>query len=132
MCRSNQVNEISEEKSSSEEECNLIQCFYSCDEFKIMMVDSKKKTGGREMTDSKLRGKSEKETNQEITKIDIRRDPRSHKIKALTGLVRNKRTKVKLSIWQLIREVQCPSSIGQPQSNYWMDQRKLNLFRQKN
>ena len=88
MCRSNQVNEIGEEKSSSEEECNLIQGFDSCDEFEIMIVDTKKKTGGREMTASKLRKKSEKETNQEITKIDIRRDPRSHKIKALKALVR--------------------------------------------
>ena len=41
MCRSNQVNEIGEEKSSSEEDCNLIQSFDSCDEFEIMMVDTK-------------------------------------------------------------------------------------------
>ena len=38
MCKSNQVNEIGEEKSSSEEYCNLIQSFESCDEFEIMMV----------------------------------------------------------------------------------------------
>ena len=40
MCRSNQINEIFEEKSSSGEECNLIQCFDSCDKFEIMMVDA--------------------------------------------------------------------------------------------
>ena len=52
-----------------------------------MMVDTKKKTGVGETTASKLRKKSGKETNQEITKIDIRRDPRSHKIKELKALV---------------------------------------------
>ena len=41
MCRSNQVNEIGEEKSSSDEDCNLIQGFDSCDEFEKMMVDTK-------------------------------------------------------------------------------------------
>ena len=35
MCRSQQVNEITNEDSSSEEECNLIQTFDSCDEFEI-------------------------------------------------------------------------------------------------
>ena len=89
MCRSNQVNEIGEEKSSSEEECNLIQSFDSCDEFEIMMVDTKaKEPGEKETTANQFRKKSGKETNQEITKIDIRRDPRSHKIKALKALVR--------------------------------------------
>ena len=41
MCRSNQVNEIAEENSSSEEECNLIGCFDSCEEFEIMAVETK-------------------------------------------------------------------------------------------
>ena len=39
MRRSNQVNEIGEEKSSSEGEFNLIQSFDSCDEFEIIMVE---------------------------------------------------------------------------------------------
>ena len=39
MCRSNQVNEIAEENSSSEEGCNLIHSFDSCEEFEIMVVE---------------------------------------------------------------------------------------------
>ena len=39
MCRSQQVNEVAEELSSSEEECNLIRCFDSCDDFQIMVVE---------------------------------------------------------------------------------------------
>ena len=41
MCRSNQVNKIAEENSSSEEECNLICSFDSCEEFEIMAVETK-------------------------------------------------------------------------------------------
>ena len=40
MCRSQQVHEIAERTSSSDEECNLIQSFDSCEEFKIMAVES--------------------------------------------------------------------------------------------
>ena len=39
MCKSQQVNEVAIEDSSSEEECNLIQRFDSCDEFEIMAVE---------------------------------------------------------------------------------------------
>ena len=39
MCRSQQVNEITIEGSSSEEECNLIQSFDSCDDFEIIAVE---------------------------------------------------------------------------------------------
>ena len=90
MCRSNQVNEIAEENSSSEEECNLIHCFNSCEEFEIMVVehrlhDSHGKNG-------KIRSGVKdnnviKDTN-DVRKIDIRRDPKSHQIKALKALVR--------------------------------------------
>ena len=41
MCRSQQVNEITETTESSEEECNLIQTFDSCDEFEVMSIESK-------------------------------------------------------------------------------------------
>ena len=95
--RSQQINEITEEKSSSEKECNLIQLFDSCDEFEIMMVDAERKKGGKERTgNSDLwtvnsgRNRSGKVNNQEITKIDIRRHPRSHQIKALKALVRTR------------------------------------------
>ena len=40
MCKSQQVNEIAEKTSSSDEECNLIQSFDSCDEFEIMAIES--------------------------------------------------------------------------------------------
>ncbi|XP_063716596.1 uncharacterized protein LOC134844031 [Symsagittifera roscoffensis] len=40
MCKSQQVNEIAEKSSSSDEECNLIQSFDSCDEFEIMAIES--------------------------------------------------------------------------------------------
>ena len=41
LCRPNQVNEIAEENSSSEEECNLIHSFDSCEEFEIKAIESK-------------------------------------------------------------------------------------------
>ena len=40
MCRSKKVNEIAEKKSSSDEECNLIHSFDSCDDFEIMAIES--------------------------------------------------------------------------------------------
>ena len=40
MCQSQQVNEVVNENSSSEEECNLIQNFDSCEEFEIMSVEN--------------------------------------------------------------------------------------------
>ena len=40
LCSSQQVNEIAEKLSSSDEECNLIQSFDSCDEFEITAIES--------------------------------------------------------------------------------------------
>ena len=42
MCRSQQVNEIKNENSSSEEECNLIQNFDSFEEFEIMSIENER------------------------------------------------------------------------------------------
>ena len=100
MCRSNQVNEIGEDKSSSEEQCNLIQSFDSCDEFEIMMVATTvKKSGEKEAKSNHTRRKVGNETTtQDITKIDIRRDPRSHQIKSLTALVRIKNQIINMTI----------------------------------
>ena len=39
MCRSQQVNEITENTESSEEECNLIQTFDSCEEIEVMVIE---------------------------------------------------------------------------------------------
>ena len=41
MCRSQQVSEITENTESSEEECNLIQTFDSCEEFEVMAIEQK-------------------------------------------------------------------------------------------
>ena len=90
MCRSNQVNEIGEDKSSSEEECNLIQSFDSCDEFEIMVVEpkvDKPLKRGVERVKSKMNEENRINTTQAIKKIDIRQDLRSHQIKALKALV---------------------------------------------
>ena len=40
MCRSQQVNEVTENTNSSDEECNMIQSFDSGDEFEIMSIES--------------------------------------------------------------------------------------------
>ena len=39
MCKSQQVNEITETTESSEEECKLIQSFDSCEEFSTMSIE---------------------------------------------------------------------------------------------
>ena len=39
MCRSQQANQVTEEISSSDEECNLIRCFDSCNDFEIMVIE---------------------------------------------------------------------------------------------
>ena len=90
MCRSNQVNEIGEDKSSSEEECNLIQSFDSCDEFEIMVVEprvAKPLKRGVERVKSKMNEENRINNTQDITKIDIRRDLRSHQLETLKALV---------------------------------------------
>ena len=48
MCKSQQVNEIANEDSSSEEECNLMKNFDHCDEFEIMVVEKLKNTSTNE------------------------------------------------------------------------------------
>ena len=81
MCRANQVKEIAEKNSSSEEECNLISSFDSCDEFEIMAVEPKLQVSDEK--DDKLISNIKREEmrldTKDVRKIDIRRDPRSHK-----------------------------------------------------
>ena len=100
MCKSQQVNEISNEDSSSEEECKLIQTFDSCDEFEIMTVEEdftsisniekyiNKRVLENVHNDEKIQkdGLTKKPVN--IEKIEIRRNPKSHQIKALKALVK--------------------------------------------
>ena len=101
MCRSSQVNEIAEENSSLEEECNLIHSFDSCDEFEIMVVEpkSRKPLDKRfEEITSGIDDENETNVTQDIRKNDIRRDPRSHQIKALKALVRVNNKIIKMTI----------------------------------
>ena len=84
MCRSNQVKKIAEKKCSSEEECNLIHSFDSCEEFEIMVVEPRLRDSPGEVGII-IQDKNTKD----VRKIDIRRDPKSHQIKALKALVRN-------------------------------------------
>ena len=128
MCRSNQVNEIGEEKSSSEEECNLIQSFDSCDEFEIMVVEprvDKLPKNGVERVKSKIIDANRINTTQDITKIDIRRDPRSHQTKALKALVRIKNQIINMTI-----DTGSPVSFlnSTTANNYWLDHPKSNSF----
>ena len=96
MCRSQQVNEVAEELSSSEEECNLIRCFDSCDDFEIMVVEED--IMSVEQIEDHILDKFEKRRNQNVStrhgslqnvrKIDIRRNIKSEQIKSLKALVR--------------------------------------------
>ena len=90
MCRSKQVNEIAEEKSSSEEECNLIRSFDSCEEFEIMAVEPKLQVSDENCDKliSNIKREEIRLDTKDVRKIDIRRYPRSHKIKSLKALVR--------------------------------------------
>ena len=100
-CRSNRVNEIGEEKFSSEEECNLIQSFDSCDEFEIIMVQPGAERTKKKVViqmNSKINEKKSS-TTQVIKQIDIRRNPRSHQIKAIKTLVRVRNQIINMTIY---------------------------------
>ena len=93
MCRSQQVSEITENTESSEEECNLIQTFDSCEEFEVMAIEQK--DNKIEMIDryieEKVRENSGSETGVnklETKKIDIPKDSTSGTMKSLKALIR--------------------------------------------
>ena len=91
MCKSQQVNEIAEKSSSSDEECNLIQSFDSCDEFEIMAVDSE--ISSMEQIDEYIKKQSKRkleigDSSKNVQKVDIRRNPRSQQIRSLNALVK--------------------------------------------
>ena len=91
MCKSQQVNEIAEKSSSSDEECNLIQSFESCEEFEIMSVESE--LSSLEKIDEYIKQQSNKNKETEkyrkdVQKVDIRRNTRSKQIRSLKALVR--------------------------------------------
>ena len=104
MCRSQQVNEIANEDSSSEAECNLIQNFDSCDEFEIMAleedftsIENVRKYINKRISENVLANVSEEKNNEmklptekfdNIEKIESRRNPKSHQVKALKALVK--------------------------------------------
>ena len=91
MCRSQQVNEIAEKSSSSDEECNLIHYFDSCDEFEIMAIESE--ISSMIQIDEYIKQQSNRkvkigDSSKDIQKVDIRRNPRSQQIKSLKALIR--------------------------------------------
>ena len=91
MCRSQQVNEIAEKSSNSDEECNLIQSFDSCDEFEVMAIESE--ISSMEQIDEYIKQQSNRklkigDSSKDIQKVNIRRNPRSQKMKSLKALVR--------------------------------------------
>ena len=100
MCTSQQVNEVANEDSSLEEECNLIQNFDSCDELEIMAVEEdftsiaeiEKYINKRVLTNVSEEGNDGKKVLtakfDTIEKIEIRRNPKSHQNKALKALVK--------------------------------------------
>ena len=94
MCRSQQANEVAEEISSSDEECNLMRCFDSCDDFEIMVIEKDEisveqiKYYISERLNKRTDQSTERKYSQNVRKIDIRRDPRSAQIKSLKTLVR--------------------------------------------
>ena len=91
MCKSQQVNEIAEKSSSSDEECNLIQSFDLCEEFEIMAIESE--LSSIEEIDEYIKQQSNrnrdiKKSSKDIQKVDIRRNSRSKQIRSLKALVR--------------------------------------------
>ena len=75
MCKSQQVNEIAEKSTSSDEECNLIQSFDSCEEFVIMAIESE--LSSMEELDEYIKQQSNrnrdiKKSSKDIQKVDIR------------------------------------------------------------
>ena len=91
MCKSQQVNEIAEKSSSSDEECNLIQSFDSCDEFEIMAIESE--ISSMEQIDEYIKQQSNRkleigDSSKDIQKVDNHRNLRSQQIRSLKALVR--------------------------------------------
>ena len=91
MCRSQQVKEITENTESSEEECNLIQTFDSCEEFEVMAIEQNNRQ--REIINRYIKEKVKvnrvSETgNNKLEEIDIRRDSTSERMKSLKALIR--------------------------------------------
>ena len=91
MFKSQQVNEIAEKSSSSDEECILIQSFDSCEEFEIMAIESE--LSSMEEIDEYIKQQSNrnrdiKKSSKDIQKVDIRRNTRSKQLRSLKALVR--------------------------------------------
>ena len=93
MCRSQHVSEITENTESSEEECNLIQTFDSCEEFEVMAIEQK--DSQIEMINRYIEEKVKENSGSngvnklETKKIDIRKDSTSGRMISLKSLIRN-------------------------------------------
>ena len=91
MFKSQQVNEIAEKSSSSDEECNLIQSFDSCEEFEIMAIESELSSMEEiyeYIKQQSNRNQDIKKSSKDIQKVNIRRNTRSKLIRSLKALVR--------------------------------------------
>ena len=132
MCQSQQVNEVAEEISSSDEECNLMRCFDSCDDFEIMVVE-KDEMSVEQIEDyisDRLNKRTDQSTghrgSQNVRTIDIRRNTRSAQIKSLTALVRIDNQIIKMTIdtgssvsflnWATTKQIleECPTTKFMP------------------
>ena len=91
MCRSQQVSELTENTESSEEECNLIQTFDSCEEFEVMVIEQK--DNQIEMITRYIEEKVKENSGSngvsklETKKIDIRKHSTSGRMKSLKALI---------------------------------------------
>ena len=81
--RSQQINKVTEKTSSSDEECNFIRCFDSCDDFEIMAIE-KDKMFVEQIADfisDRLNKKTDQITGsrdlQNVKKVGTRRNLRS-------------------------------------------------------
>ena len=93
MCRLQQVNEITKKTESSEEECNLIKTFGSCEEFEVMAIeqeDNQIEMINRYIEEKvrRNRGREPGINKLETKKIDIRKDSTSGRMKSLKALIR--------------------------------------------
>ena len=94
ICRSQQINEITETTESSEEECNLMQTFNSREDFEIFSIELKANRMDnidgyiQRRLENKENCQKQSTNNSANQKNDISRDPKSESIKSPKSLLR--------------------------------------------
>ena len=94
MCRSQQVKELTEKTTSSDEECNLIQSFDSCHNSEIISIEYnftsivkiENYLGNRKESKQAIPAKVNE--NRNVKKIKTSRNPKSQQKKTLKALIR--------------------------------------------